>query len=122
MRARLIAPPTHTPPMSPSTQSARRDRNAPQPPTLTPTLKSLPVIAIILDDMPLHIDCENALRDLFDVAQPPARLEDLVRIVGAKRKKSRASRACSEATKIDPKYQINGKTARHRMRLGQHRA
>lgn len=39
---------------------------------------------VFLDDTSLHIDREDAFRDLFDVAQPRARLEDLVRIVGSK--------------------------------------
>ena len=37
---------------------------------------------VFADDTELHIEPEEAFRDLFDVAQPRARLEDLTRIYG----------------------------------------
>ncbi|KDR78160.1 hypothetical protein GALMADRAFT_1304183 [Galerina marginata CBS 339.88] len=39
---------------------------------------------VFADDTELHIDREDAFRDLFDVAQPRARLEDLVRVYGVR--------------------------------------
>ena len=37
---------------------------------------------VYLDDTELHTDRADAYRDIFDVAQPKARLEDLVRVCG----------------------------------------
>jgi hypothetical protein len=37
---------------------------------------------VLADDTELHIEPEEAFRDLFDIAQPQAKLEDLVRIYG----------------------------------------
>ena len=39
---------------------------------------------VFADDTELHIEPEEAFRDLFDVAQPRARLEDLTRIYGVR--------------------------------------
>ncbi|KAF8953463.1 hypothetical protein BDZ97DRAFT_1713044 [Flammula alnicola] len=39
---------------------------------------------VFADESELHMDREDAFRDLFDVAQPRARLEDLVRIYGVR--------------------------------------
>ncbi|PPQ79178.1 hypothetical protein CVT25_002802 [Psilocybe cyanescens] len=39
---------------------------------------------VFADDTELHTDREDAFRDLFDVAQPRARLEDLVRVYGVR--------------------------------------
>ena len=39
---------------------------------------------VFADDTELHMEPEEAFRDLFDVAQPRARLEDLVRIYGVR--------------------------------------
>ncbi|KAH9476774.1 hypothetical protein JR316_0010689 [Psilocybe cubensis] len=39
---------------------------------------------VFADDSELHIEREDAFRDLFDVEQPRARLEDLVRIEGVR--------------------------------------
>ena len=40
---------------------------------------------VLADESSLHLDHEDAFRDLFDVAQPRARLEDLVRDIGVRR-------------------------------------
>ncbi|KJA22599.1 hypothetical protein HYPSUDRAFT_201939 [Hypholoma sublateritium FD-334 SS-4] len=40
---------------------------------------------VLMDESSLHLDRADAFRDLFDVAQPRARLEDLVRDIGARR-------------------------------------
>ncbi|KJA22600.1 hypothetical protein HYPSUDRAFT_201940 [Hypholoma sublateritium FD-334 SS-4] len=39
---------------------------------------------VLTDESSLHLDHEDAFRDLFDVAQPRARLEDLVRDIGVR--------------------------------------
>ncbi|KAF8955809.1 hypothetical protein BDZ97DRAFT_1739587 [Flammula alnicola] len=39
---------------------------------------------VFADESELHMDREDAFRDLFDVAQPRGRLEDLVRIYGVR--------------------------------------
>ncbi|KAF5329431.1 hypothetical protein D9619_009189 [Psilocybe cf. subviscida] len=38
---------------------------------------------IFADESSLHMDCDDGFKDIFDVAQPRARLEDLVRMYGA---------------------------------------
>ncbi|KIM42011.1 hypothetical protein M413DRAFT_143034 [Hebeloma cylindrosporum] len=107
----LIRPPYSTDPFpigvlspnsDPSTSSSSSSPPAYDTPT-PPTTSSSPLITlhretaildhfillkvrqdVFLDDTSLHIDREDAFRDLFDVAQPRARLEDLVRIIGVK--------------------------------------
>ncbi|KAF8877072.1 hypothetical protein CPB84DRAFT_1688877 [Gymnopilus junonius] len=39
---------------------------------------------VLADESELHLDREDSFRDLFDVAQPRARLEDLVRLYGVR--------------------------------------
>ena len=58
---------------------------------------------VFLDDTSLHIDREDAFRDLFDVAQPRARLEDLVRIVGARQGVVYSGRTPNAVTSSVPK-------------------
>ncbi|KAF8955797.1 hypothetical protein BDZ97DRAFT_1672928, partial [Flammula alnicola] len=65
----------------------------PTPPLLTPHCE-IPVLDrfillkvcqdVFTDESELHMDREDAFQDLFDVARPLARLEDLVRIYGVR--------------------------------------
>ncbi|KAF9535283.1 hypothetical protein CPB83DRAFT_841511 [Crepidotus variabilis] len=80
-------PPAYSSP-SPSSPSASSPRTSP----LKTTQRETPILDLYIalkvrqdvfsDDTSLHIEREEAYRDLFDVAQPRARLEDLVRVYG----------------------------------------
>ncbi|KAF9556909.1 hypothetical protein CPC08DRAFT_615313, partial [Agrocybe pediades] len=56
------------------------------PTTSTPILDRFILLKVrqdvFLDDTELHTDRADAFRDIFDVAQPKSRLEDLVRVFG----------------------------------------
>ncbi|KAF8200292.1 hypothetical protein BJ912DRAFT_898313 [Pholiota molesta] len=67
----------------------------PSPPAYAPLGRETPILDrfillkirhdVLADESSLHLDREDAFRDLFEVAQPRARLEDLVREIGARR-------------------------------------
>ena len=63
----------------------------------------------------LHLDRADAFRDLFDVAQPRARLEDLVRDIGTRRGivcvASRGSSATSRIRRAGMDVAVNGSSS-----------
>ncbi|KAF4611910.1 hypothetical protein D9613_004017 [Agrocybe pediades] len=103
-RGGAVGPPAYSPtiasPLSPSSASSIRSgasrnhhhhHSEPHSPLITPH-RETPILDrfillkvrqdVFLDDTELHTDRADAFRDIFDVAQPKSRLEDLVRVFG----------------------------------------
>ena len=70
---------------------------------------------VLMDESSLHLDRADAFRDLFDVAQPRARLEDLVRDIGTRRGivcvSSRGSSATSRIRRAGMDVAVNGSSS-----------
>ena len=70
---------------------------------------------VLMDESSLHLDRADAFRDLFDVAQPRARLEDLVRDIGTRRGivcvSTRGSSATSRIRRAGMDVAVNGSSS-----------
>ena len=66
---------------------------------------------VFADDTELHIEPEEAFRDLFDVAQPRARLEDLTRIYGVREGVVSVPGMPNEPERIRPQRSTNNKNS-----------
>ncbi|KAF9470795.1 hypothetical protein BDN70DRAFT_888735 [Pholiota conissans] len=91
-----VPPPAYDSPTTSSTSLSSRQpsSNAQFSPLISPQ-RETPILDrfillkirndVLADESSLHLDREDAFRDLFEVAQPRARLEDLVREIGLRR-------------------------------------